>query len=67
LVNPSLTQNAKQSPVATEVLITLKVLSTPVFGKAEESVDDAPTHHTLLLLSTVANFGGPLEGVVCLT
>jgi len=30
------------------MLITSMVPRTPVFGSAEESVDSAPTHHTLL-------------------
>ena len=41
---PSATQKDRQS--ATETLITWIVPLTPVLGRAEESVDSAPTHQT---------------------
>ncbi|MGD0319451.1 MAG: hypothetical protein ABSB56_07135 [Nitrososphaerales archaeon] len=38
------TQNARQP--TTDVLMTWIFPCTPVFGRADESVDDAPTHQT---------------------
>jgi hypothetical protein len=46
LERSSLTQKARQFEELTEVLITWMVACTPVFGRAEESVEDAPTHQT---------------------
>ncbi len=56
----SLTQTARH-PV-TCMLITCTVPSTPVFGSAEESVDEAPTHQTLPDEPVEESLGGPWTG-----
>jgi hypothetical protein len=43
----SATQKARQSGEETSVLITWMVPCTPVLGRAEGSVEDAPTHQVV--------------------